>query len=81
MTTLWHFGLSEACAVPRCSLLPAQHREPPALRVPAVRTTPRRPGRVRWMLAGALRALARVLLGLWAITALGFCTVIAVSLM
>jgi hypothetical protein len=33
------------------------------------------------MLAGALRALARVLLGLWAITALGFCTVIAVSLM
>lgn len=82
MTTLRHFGFGEACAVPRCTLLPAQHLESSALRVPAVRATPRRPGRLRWMLAaGALRALGRVLLGLWAITALGFCTAVAVSLM
>jgi hypothetical protein len=81
MTTLRHFGFSEACALPRCSVVPSQHRESPVLRVPDVRTTPRRPGRVRWLLAGALRALGRVLLGLWAIAALGFCTAIAMSLM
>ena len=81
MTTLRYFGFSEACAVARCSLLPAQHAEAAALAVPSARATTRRPGSVRWLLAGALRTLVRVLLGLWAITALAFCTAIAVSLM
>ena len=81
MRTLLQFRFSGECAVARCSLLPAQHGQAAALPVPAVRARPRRPGGVRWLLAGVLRALVRVLLGLWAITALALCTAIAVSLM
>lgn len=82
MTTLRYSGLSEACAVPGCTLLlTAQHGQRAALRIPATRAAPPRPGSVRWRVAGALRVLAGVLLGLWAIIALAFCTAIAVSLM
>ncbi len=81
MTTRRYCGFSAACAVARCSLLPVQHGCRSGLRAPATRATARRPGSLRWRVAGGLRILAGVLFSLWAIIALAFCTAIAVSLM
>jgi hypothetical protein len=82
MTALRNFDHADARTwrEPRRAASSLYHREPASRRPPAPPTDSHAPARRPWALVRTVRRCAEVLLGLWAIVALGFCAVVAVAL-